>query len=131
MAWYWDSSALVKLVVAEAQTDALLTWRSGLVDQSIVSCDLVRTEVPRAVRVRNPDAVAVAHEMLHGIYLLKVGSDVFDVAGRLAPASLRSLDAIHVAAALMLGDELDGIVCYDDRLASAARHNGVVVVAPS
>jgi predicted nucleic acid-binding protein len=55
---------------------------------------------------------------------------VFEGAGRLEPSGLRSLDAIHLAAALDLGDDLEGLVTYDDRLAEAAVSNGVAVVAP-
>ncbi|MBK5250721.1 MAG: VapC toxin family PIN domain ribonuclease, partial [Actinomycetales bacterium] len=44
---------------------------------------------------------------------------------------LRSLDAVHLAAALSLGDDLEGIVTYDDRLAEAAQANGVPVASPS
>ena len=46
------------------------------------------------------------------------------------PNQLKSLDAIHLGAALELGDELDGIITYDNRLAEAARYNGIEVVGP-
>ena len=52
------------------------------------------------------------------------------MAGRLDPTTLRSLDALHLAAALDLGDDLDGLVTYDDRLAEAAALNGVPVTTP-
>lgn len=55
---------------------------------------------------------------------------VCEDAGRLDPPGLRSLDAIHLAAALDLGDDLEGLVTYDDRLAEAAVSNGVAAVAP-
>jgi hypothetical protein len=47
------------------------------------------------------------------------------------PDLLRSLDALHRAAALELGDELDGLLTYHDRLARAARHHGLTVIAPA
>ena len=56
---------------------------------------------------------------------------VLEQAGRLDPAIVRSLDAIHLAAALMLGDDLEAFVTYYERLAEAARANGVAVVAPT
>ncbi len=55
---------------------------------------------------------------------------MFDEAGRLDPTILRTLDAVHLDAALALGDDLDSVVTYDDRLAEAARLNGVQVTSP-
>lgn len=129
MAYYLDTSALVKLVVAERETPALQEWwrTHGTVP---VSSDLVRTELMRAVRRVAPEAALQAHAVLDALVLLQVTSRVLDVAGRLEPASLRYLDAIHLAAALELGDELVGIVTYDDRLAEAAAAYGAAVVAP-
>jgi uncharacterized protein len=60
-----------------------------------------------------------------------VATSTFEAAGRLEPAALRTLDAVHIAAALDLGDDLVGMVTYDDRLAEAARSNGVPVVSPT
>lgn len=130
MAHYLDTSALVKLVVDEPETAALRTWwrQHGTTP---VACDLVRTELMRAVRRAAPEAAVQAHAVLDALVLLQVTPRVFDVAGRLEPTTLRSLDAIHLAAALELGDELEGIVTYDDRLAEAAEAYGVAVLAPS
>ena len=72
----------------------------------------------------------LAREVLDAVTLVHVTPAVFENAGRLDPSGLRSLDAIHLAAALDLGDDLDGLIAYDDRLAAAAVSNGVVVVAP-
>ena len=55
----------------------------------------------------------------------------FFTAGRLQPWNLRSLDAIHLATAMEIGDDLEGIVVYDERLASASRAVSIAVVAPS
>ncbi len=129
MAFYVDTSALVKLVVAEAETAALRKWlqEDG---GDLVACDLVRTELMRAVRRVVPDRVLQARAVLDSVTLVEVRSAVFEAAGRLDPSGLRSLDAIHLAAALDLGDDLDGLVTYDDRLADAAVFNGVTVVTP-
>jgi len=72
----------------------------------------------------------LAREVLDAVTLVRVTSAVFEAAGRLDPSELRSLDAIHLAAALDLGDDLEGLITYDDRLAEAAVSNGVTVVAP-
>ena len=130
MAHYLDTSALVKLVVEEAETPALREWwRSH--GTTPVACDLARTELMRAVRRAAPEAAVQAHAVLDGLVLLSVTSRVCDAAGRLEPVTLRSLDAIHLAAALELGDDLEGIVTYDERLAEAAVAYGVAVVAPA
>ncbi len=129
MAFYVDTSALVKLVVAESETAALRAWLEEP-GRDLVACDLVRTELMRAVRRAVPDRVLQAREVLDAVTLVHVTSAVFEDAGRLDPSGLRSLDAIHLAAALDLGDDLDGLITYDDRLADAAVSNGVAVVVP-
>ncbi len=84
----------------------------------------------RAVRRAVPDRVLRAREVLDAVTLVHVTPAVFENAGRLEASGLRSLDAIHLAAALDLGDDLDGLITYDDRLADAAVSNGIAVVAP-
>jgi hypothetical protein len=130
VAYYLDTSALVKLVVAEAETSALREWLASA-ERAPVSCDLARTELVRAVRRIVPERMALARAVLDAVTLLAVTPAMFEQAGRLEPALLRSLDAVHLAAALTLGDDLDGLVTYDERLAGAATLNGVVVAAPA
>ncbi len=130
MAFYLDTSALVKLVVAEAETPALEAWLDER-ERLLVSSDLARTELMRAVRRVAPDHLVRARAVLEAVTLLTLTSAIFDGAGRLDPLELRSLDALHLAAALELGDELEGVVAYDERLAAAAAVNGIVVVAPA
>lgn len=129
MAFYIDTSALVKLVVGEAETVALRSWLQEE-DRDLVACDLARTELMRSVRRVVPDRALQARSVLDAITLVDVTAAVFEVAGRLDPVGLRSLDAVHLAAALDLGDDLEGLVTYDDRLADAAIANGVPVVSP-
>lgn len=130
MAHYLDTSALAKLVVAEDETTALRAWLHAT-ERHPVSCDLSRAELLRAVRRAAPDRVVRAREVLDSLVLIQVPTTIFEAAGRVDPTMLRTLDAIHLAAALDLGDDLQGIVTYDVRLAEAAESNGVVVVAPS
>lgn len=129
MAFYIDTSALVKLVVAEAETSALRSWLAEE-DRELVACDLARTELMRAVRRVVPDRVLRAREVLDTVILIQVTPAVFEEAGRLDPAGMRSLDAIHLAAALDLGDDLQGVVTYDDRQAEAAKANGILALRP-
>lgn len=130
MAHYLDTSALVKLVVAEAQSAALRQWL-GVIERQPVAGDLARTELMRAVRRVAPDRALRAREVLDSITLIEISTAIVEAAARLDPTSLRSLDAIHLATALELGDDLEALVTYDDRLASAARSVGLAVVAPS
>ena len=130
MAHYLDTSALVKLVVSETETAALRSWL-GQEDRDALSCDLARTELLRAVRRAVPDRIMQAREVLDSITLITLASSTFEEAGRLDPTPLRTVDAIHLAAALELGDDLDSIVTYDERLAQAARSNGIPVTSPA
>lgn len=129
MACYIDTSALAKLIVAEPETPALQSWFSAE-DRDPVSCDLARTELFRAVRRVAPDRISRTRDVLDSITLIALPSALFEHAARLEPSSLRTLDAIHLAAALDLGDDLDALVTYDDRLAESARANGVRVLTP-
>jgi uncharacterized protein len=130
MAYYLDTSAAVKLVEAEPETPGLATWLAAH-DGQIVSSDLLRTELQRVVRRANPNAMPQARAVLDTVTLLTMPTATFERAAELDPDLLRSLDALHLAAALELGDDLDGVVTYDDRLATAARLHGVEVIAPA
>jgi predicted nucleic acid-binding protein len=130
VAYYVDTSALVKLVVAETETEALRTW-IGRERGDLVACDFTRAELMRAVRRSAPDRVGQARAVLDSITLIDLTSETFEAAGRLDPAVLRTLDAIHLVVALELGDDLDGLVAYDERLADAARGHGITVLAPA
>ena len=128
MAHYLDTSALTKLVVAEVESNALRAWLRTA--REPVACDLARTELIRAVRRSAPDRLLQARAVLDSLTLIEVTPSVFDQAGRLDPTTLRSFDAIHLATALDLGDDLDTLVTYDDRLTDAATLNGIRVTAP-
>lgn len=129
MAHYLDTSALVKLVVNETETPALRSWLSEQ-PRDPVTCDLTRTELVRAVRRVAPDRVVAARDVLDALTILRLPTQVFDAAAALAPATLRSLDAIHLGSALTLGDDLDAVVSYDERLSAAAAALGVRTLAP-
>lgn len=130
MAFYLDTSAAVKLVVEEAGSKALRAWLQQ-VTAPIVSSDLIRTELLRATRRGAPEQVQRARAVLDSLVLVTMSTPIFEHAATLDPDVLRSLDALHLAAALDLGDDLDGIITYDDRLATAAAALGIAVIAPS
>jgi predicted nucleic acid-binding protein len=125
---YLDSSALVKLVIAE-HASAALRWylRQHL---SRASCALARVEVLRAVRPHGTAALTRARRLLRRLDLVQLDEELLDDAAMLDAGVLRSLDAVHLAAARVFGDELTAVVTYDDRMADAARRLQLPVEAP-
>lgn len=127
-ATYLDSSAIVKLVVREQESSALRIFlrRRG----PYVSSSLARTEVLRAMLPLGAPAWKRAEDVLMRIELIRIGPKILSDAGMLQPDDLRSLDAIHLATALLLGRSLRTVVIYDVRMARAARALGLPVAAP-
>ncbi|MFI5403321.1 MAG: type II toxin-antitoxin system VapC family toxin [Planctomycetota bacterium] len=126
---YLDSSALVKLVVAEAESSALRRHLRACPVRA--SCGLARVEVVRAVRHHGREAIQRARLVLSRTRLLRIDDDLLDAAAALSADVLRSLDAIHLAAALTFGDELRELVTYDARMRLAAATVGVKTAAPA
>lgn len=129
MAVYLDSSAVVKLVVYESESAAMLGWLKA--HPRRVSSALVRTEILRAVRRLEPGRLDRAMEVLRGMTLQIIDDELLMGAGRLDPVALRSLDAIHLATALRLADELEAIVTYDRRMIEGAKSLGLPVASPA
>ena len=131
MRLYIDSSALVKLVQHEAESEALRRYLRAYAGDQRVASELVRVEVVRSVLHGGPAAVAHARRQLARLYLMVMDRQVLDQAATLAPGSLlRSLDAIHLATAQLLGSDLRSIVTYDTLMAQAATGLGLSVAAP-
>jgi beta-lactamase class A len=134
---YFDSSALIKRSVQEAESDAVEAAFDRYVGQDavIVSSSLAWIEVSRALRTRldggayaQDDILDAVEGALSGVAERVITEEVISLARRVAPPRLRSLDAIHLATAILL--DADEIVAYDDRLIDACRHNGLVTVTP-
>ena len=125
---YLDSSALVKLVVAEGESAALRRYLRSQPQRA--SCALARVEVMRAVRPQGGAALARARRLLRRLDLLQLDDDLLDAAASLDPGILRSLDAIHLAAARTLAGDLAAVVTYDDRMTAAAGLLGLPIAAP-
>jgi predicted nucleic acid-binding protein len=129
MAYYLDTSAFLKLVVAEKHSKALRTWADRH-DQGLISSDLLRIESLRVARRLGPEFLLATREMLRAVNLVALTADICEFAAELDPAIMRSLDAAHLATALQLGSDLDGVVTYDERMAEAALHLGIRVLTP-
>ena len=125
---YVDSSAIVKLAVAEPESAALRRFLSRR--QPLVTSALARTEVARALLPSGREAVARGADVLRRIQLMRINDRVLRDAGGMEPAELRSLDAIHLASAQQLGPSVSQIVTYDERMAEAATSLGWSVTAP-
>lgn len=132
---YADTSALVKLVVREAESDAIEAEVSRW--DRIATSDLTAIEQPRAAaRARADGRVGVAAgrvvlELLAALVVVPTTNDVRALAATMEPVELRTLDAIHLAAALALGDDLAAVLTYDHRMANAVRSREIEVVAPN
>ncbi len=127
---YLDSSALMKLVRREAETEALREWLDLRREQPVVTSELGRVEVLRAARRVGDPVLAEARAVVGDLDLIPLDRAVQDVACDIGDRILRTLDALHLASALLLGDALTAFIAYDHRLAGGAQAAGLVVAAP-
>lgn len=126
---YLDSSAFMKLVTAEAESERLRRHlrRRGLRTSAV----LLMTEVLRASSRLPSSHLAMAREMIQSMALIHMDRQLYTFAATLTPPEMRSLDALHVAAALSLGSDLAELVTYDARMIQAAQAHGLPTVSPS
>ena len=127
---YLDSSALVKLVVTEPESSGLMEFLRSQSDR--VSSAVALTEVPRALRRAGFGASERrrSREVMARIALVDVDRRILVAAAALDPPALRTLDAIHLATALAVREDLATIVTYDRRLATAAERVHLEVSVP-
>ena len=128
-ALYLDSSAFVKVVVEEAESAALRAFLAASGSRRVSSA-LLRAEALRAVRHLGPDALSIVRDGLRRVDLIGIDDRILDAAGILEPRVLRTPDAIHLATALAVGDDLDAIVTYDERTVAAAGLVGLTTAIP-
>jgi len=126
--WYLDTSAFLKLITVEEETTAMRAWFTS--HEAIWSSQLLYTEALRAGS-RLGIGTDLVEDALDTMSLVLPSVTTFSTAGRLQPSALRSLDALHLATALEIGDDLEGFVAYDARLVDAARAASIEVVSPS
>ena len=129
MAFVVDSSAIVKLIVDEPKSQSFSAWLKNCKDDLFVS-ELAHTEVARAITRVDVSLHGQLNNVLERFGTIRVSSQILTIASVLSPTNLRTLDAIHLASCLILGDDLTGFVTYDSTQAAAARHNGIAVIAP-
>jgi uncharacterized protein len=125
---YLDTSAAVKLIVQEAESDALAAELRST-EPELVACLLLETELRRLVAREVALTQRAVSDLLRGVDLHELPPPLFTEAGLLPGDHLRSLDALHLAAAIRL--EVDLVVTYDQRMADAATALGLEVLAPA
>lgn len=127
---YIDTSALLRLVFPDDTTPAV----GRLVDDpdvDLVSSTLIRVEARRSTLRRAPRRMPRVDLVLDRVEVVGIDDAVIESAGRLPDTGLRSLDALHLATALLIREDVDALLTYDERLADAARAHGLAVAAPA
>ena len=131
MKLYLDSSAIVKLVQREAESNALRRFLRRHRDDRRVTSALARVEVVRAISGGGPAAIAHACRQLARVDEIAIDRDLLDTAATISPGKkLRTLDAIHLASAQALAPDLRAVVTYDQRMAAAGHTLGMTIEAP-
>jgi predicted nucleic acid-binding protein len=125
---YVDTSALMKLVRVEEHTASMRRWLTRH-DPTLITSVIGAVELRRAVARVGPTLLPVAEGVLARMRLVELTEAVLALAGAVAPPELRTLDALHLASAVMVAD-LDTVLCYDRRLGAAFERIGITVAAP-
>lgn len=125
---YVDASALVKIIIAEPESIGMERWY--LESDRVLTSRIGIVETRRAVS-RRPHDLAHLNHVLDRIEVIAIDQPIADHAAAIQPATIRTVDAIHLATALALQPDLNAFVTYDERLADAARALGLPVVSPA
>jgi predicted nucleic acid-binding protein len=128
--YYADTSAVIKLLVEETHSKAFAAFYDDHADAEWVSSALLRVELTRAVARAMPVLLPDARDLLLAFSYIAIDDDIVEAAMNEPDRMLRSLDAIHLATARLLGPDLDALASYDDRLTAAAKDAGLDAVSP-
>lgn len=128
---YLDSSALVKLALAEPESGALSSFLAERPGQALVSSALHRAEVLRAIWNAEPGALPRAQRIIRRVALVSLSHELLDNAATVPPGGLPTTAAVHLASALTIKRDLTAFVCYDKRLRDAAEAAGLPVASPA
>jgi uncharacterized protein len=131
---YADSSALMKRVIDEVESEPLIETldRHLAAGYAIVASSLAWIEVSRGLlrlsEITHIDLDDVMNVALSGVAERPITDEVVSVARRIGPVALRSLDALHLATAVLI--EADVVLTYDERMAAACHYNGISTASP-
>jgi predicted nucleic acid-binding protein len=128
---YLDSSALLKLLFKEPESEALSSWLSARADLPKLTSQVSVIEVVRVCRRVDADVEPAARRLLAGLDLVPISTAVVEWASHVGSTSLRSLDAIQLATALTLAADLLAVIAYDRRLLEAAESERLPVASPA
>lgn len=125
---YLDASAIVKLVLVEAETPAMQRW---FVEAAYAVTSEIGVIETRRAAARRPHDAGHRERILRDVEVIEMTPEIAAAAAAVQPLQVRTLDAIHLATAMAMAAELDAFVTYDDRLAEAARSVGLPVIRPA
>jgi uncharacterized protein len=128
--YYADTSAVIKLLVEETHSKAFAAFYDSHGDAEWVSSALLRIELTRAVSRAIPVLLPDARDLLLAFSYVAIDDDIVEAAMNEPDRRLRSLDAIHLATARLLGPDIDALASYDDRLTTAAKDAGLDTISP-
>jgi len=128
---YLDTSALIKLIRREAESDALADWLDAQTPVAWVSSTLIEVELPRALRRVDPALLVAVPAIVARVSRYEIDEVARAAAAAYPDTALRSLDAIHLATGgAVFGATLTAFVTYDERLLAAAAAAGLPTAAP-
>lgn len=128
--YYVDTCAALKLLREEQHSRSFASFYESDTAAYWISSSLLRIEVMRAVTRASPVLLPDARDLLSAFGYIAIDDEIVEAAMAEPNRALRSLDAIHLATARMLGPDLTGMVTYDDRLAEAASEADIAVFSP-
>lgn len=127
---YIDASAFVKLFSAEPESEAMAA-AIDVGEVLLVASEILAVEAFRAAVRLGGSALSEAPTLLRKVALRPFSREVRELSYRIGDPSLRTLDAIHLATAVSLGERVSAIFTYDKRLAEASGGTGLEVLAPA
>ena len=127
---YLDTTAIMKLIAHEPETPHLTDYLTARTDTTWFTCSLTHAELLRATAHMPAEATDHAHHILDGLDTVAMTDRLITSATTLRPAPHRTLDALHIAAALTAQPHLHALVTYDPQLATAARHHHITTTNP-
>jgi uncharacterized protein len=129
---YVDTSALLKLVKDdEAEGPSLRAYIAGTAGPQLVSSALLAVEARRGILRARPDGLPKVDLLLAEVAQISISDSIIDEASRLPAPQLRSLDAIHLATALLIREDVETVLTYDTCLKEAAEAHGLPTAAPA
>lgn len=127
---YLDTTAMLKLIAHQPETPALTDYLQARTDTVWFTCSLARAELLRATAAMEPEATDHAHHILDGLDTVTMTDRLVTAAANLTPAPRRTLDALHIAAALTAGPQLHTLITYDPELTEAAGRHHITTTHP-